>query len=433
MELHTLLVRTTRASPFGVTKRVRDALLAWRIVGIPKRDPSESRPIAIASFFIRAWQKTIMDALPAAPEGQWGEIGVLPATATFLAWRDGEPAAGAELDLAKAYDSVLHGPAAEALRFDGTPPEIVAWLCLAWTADRLCHVGGELAEPIAPSSGILPGDPTSGRVLSVLLKPWHSLVQADGVFTGAYADDRSIKAVAGSCSEAAALVDRALATTAAFDEAVGLCENAKKRQRWQGNQKVEHLGLTLPLGGDAAASTQGSGLPAPRDGWDSVLDAIKRLLFLPGGFAVRASVAATCIMPKFRWAAPLIAQPPVAIARAMRRILLRTNCTWWCQARFWAEHVHLHPNLAVAVQALKSAGGLARSAFMDDAIAMHASILDVEPCWNAQGRLRVRAAAHVDPRTTAALASAAATIAASAALASRKASIAAAKTTAAYP
>ena len=170
-ELHTLLIRTTKASPFGVSNVVRDALLAWRIVGIPKRDPSESRPIAIASFFIRAWQKTIMDALPEAPDGQWGEIGVLPATAAFLAWRGGEPSAGAELDLAKAYDSILHGPAAEALRFDGTPPEIVAWLCLAWAAERLCHVGGEIADPIAPSSGILPGDPTSGRVLSILLRP----------------------------------------------------------------------------------------------------------------------------------------------------------------------------------------------------------------------------------------------------------------------
>ena len=62
-------------------------------------------------------------------------------------------------------------------------------------------------------------------------------------------------------------MDRALAITAAFDEAVGLCENAKKRQRWQGNQKVEHLGLTLPVGGDATASTQGSGYrPHATDG-----------------------------------------------------------------------------------------------------------------------------------------------------------------------
>ena len=199
-------------------------------MGIPKRDPGESRPIAIASFFIRALQKTILDALRKAPEDQWCERGVLPATATFLAWQDGKLAAGAELDLAKAYDSVLHGPAAEALRFEGTPPEIVAWLCLAWTAERLCHVGGELADPIDPSSGILPGDPTSGRVLSVLLKPWHSLVKADGVFIGAYADDRSVKAVAGSCTEAAALVDRALATTAAL-----LTRSACARTQRRGN------------------------------------------------------------------------------------------------------------------------------------------------------------------------------------------------------
>ena len=384
-ELHSLLIRTTRESPFGVAACVRDALLAWRIVGIPKRDPGESRPIAIASFFIRAWQKTILDALPKAPEDQWCERGVLPATATFLAWQDDQPAAGAELHLAKAYDSVLHGPAAEALRFEGTPPEIVAWLCLAWTAERLCHVGGELADPIDPSSGILPCDPTSGRVLSVLLKPWHSLVKADGVFIGAYADDRSVKAVAGSCTEAAALVDRALATTCSFRRGGRPVRKRKKRQRWQGNQKVEHLGFTLPLGGDASASVDGSGLPAPRDGWDFVLDAIKRLLILPGGFAVRAGIAATCITSKFRWAAPLIAQPPAAIAHAMKRTLLRTNCTWWCQARFWVENVHLHPNLAVAIHALKAAVGLARSALLDDAVTTHAAVLDVEPCRNAQG------------------------------------------------
>ena len=269
-------------------------------------------------------------------------------------------------------------------------------------------------------------------MLSVLLKPWHRLVSTKDVFTGAYADDRSVKAVAGSCEAAAVLVERALLVTAEFDDAIGLSENAKKRQRWQGNQKVEHLGLTLPLGGDASASVQGSGLPAPRDGWDSILDAIKRLIILPGGFVVRAGIAATCITPKFRWAAPLIAQPPAGIAIAMRRALLRTNCTWWCQARFWAENVHLHPNFAVAIQALKAAVGLARSNLLDDAVATHATVLDVETCRNAQGRLRVRAAAHADLRTTTAMASAATACAAAAALASRKAALAATRATAGF-
>ena len=46
------------------------ATFAWRVVGIPKKDPSESSPIAIASFLIRAWQKAILDELPEAPTGQ---------------------------------------------------------------------------------------------------------------------------------------------------------------------------------------------------------------------------------------------------------------------------------------------------------------------------------------------------------------------------
>ena len=65
-----MLVRTTRESIHGIPGVVRDALLAWRIVSIPERDPTEFRPIAIASFFIQAWQKTILDALPDAPESQ---------------------------------------------------------------------------------------------------------------------------------------------------------------------------------------------------------------------------------------------------------------------------------------------------------------------------------------------------------------------------
>ena len=153
-----------REAPSGLPDAVRDIVFLWRVVGIPKRDPGESRPIAIASFFLRALQNTVLDSLPAAPEGQWGKIGVVPAVAAYLAWGDGTPSAGAELDLAEAYDSILHEPAAEALRFEGTPREVIAWLEHAWTAKRICNVGGELASPILRTSGILPGDPTSGRV-----------------------------------------------------------------------------------------------------------------------------------------------------------------------------------------------------------------------------------------------------------------------------
>ena len=395
-ELHRVLIRLTREAPFGISDDLRDAIFTWRVVGIPKRDPSESRPIAIASFIIRAWQKTILDALPPAPEGQWCEIGVLPATASFLAWGDGQPSAGAELDLAKAYDSVLHEPAAAALRHAGTPEVVVAWLCLAWAAKRVCHVDGALAEPIWPSSGILPGDPTSGRVLSVLLRPWHSLMKQQDVHPAAYADDRSIKAVGTTCAEAACKIDKALDTTAQFDEAVGLSENCKKRQRWITGQHAEHLGLNLCLGGTSDGVPPP--LPAPRDGWPVIEDLCKRLFVIPGGFQARAGLAASCIIPKHRWAAPFIASPPKSIVQTMMQALLRSACTWWCHARVWAGNIHLHPVLTVAVQALKTAASLPASALLRAAVGAHAASLRLEASWSALGDLWVRPVAGADSR-----------------------------------
>ena len=371
-------------------------MFAWRVVGIPKRDPSESRPIAIASFLLRAWQKAILDALPNAPEGQWAEIGVIPAVADFMAWADGCPSAGGELDLAKAYDSVLHGPAAAALQFSGAPREVVAWLQEAWKAKRICNVNGELAAPILPSSGILPGDPTSGRVLSLLLRPWHSAMEAQDVKSAAYADDRSIKAAGADVKEAEAKVELALQDTALFDKAVGLKENAKKRQRWKGGETAEHLGLNLQLGGPEEG--QEVKLPAPRDGWDSIEDGIKRLSMLPAGFEARAAVARGCILPKFRWAVPFIQQPPRVIADTLYRQLLRTGCTWWCVARVWADHVMTHPNFSVAIQALKVAGRLPASVVRNAAVRQHAACIGMVPKWGEGNEFRLEPCEGSDTR-----------------------------------
>ena len=93
---------------------------------MPPRDPGESRPIATASIVARAWH-AILDWLPLGPAGQWCEIGAIPAVAEFLAHSDDQrSSAGSELDLAKAYDSVLREPASVALLHEETRPEIVA-------------------------------------------------------------------------------------------------------------------------------------------------------------------------------------------------------------------------------------------------------------------------------------------------------------------
>ena len=399
-ELLVLLTRLTREAQHGLSPDIRDAVFAWRVVGIPKRDPGESRPIAIASFLLRAWQKCIMDSLPPSPEGQWCEVGVLPATADFLAKANGLCTAGAELDLAKAYDNVLHDPAAAALAFEGTPPEVVGWLTAAWTAKRVCNVNGELADPIQPTSGILPGDPTSGRVLSILLMPWHALMTKQDVAPAAYADDRSIKAAGNTTEEAKEKVDKALEVTASFDSAVGLSENVKKRQRWSTGESAEHLGLNLQLGGPPLGEKPT--LPEPRDGWNAIDECTKRIFMVPGGLEIRKGIARACILPKFCWAAPFIQQPPSSLARSMYAQLLRTGCTWWCVARFWADHVLSHPNFAMAIQSLKNAALLPFSVVLGEAVKQHAAVLKLVAFWNSDGSLRLRHGVDADYRTVAA-------------------------------
>ena len=397
-ELRLVLIRATRESVHGLPAELKDAMLAWRVVGIPKRDPTESRPIAIASFLLRAWQKAILDEMPEAPDGQWAETGVIPGVADFLAWQDQEclAAAGAELDLAKAYDSVLHDTAAAALEFEGTPREVVAWLREAWTAKRICNVEGELAAPIEPGSGILPGDPTSGRVLALVLKPWHVSMAKHDVKAVAYADDRSIKAVGQTAREADGKVEKALKATAEFDSQVGLMENEKKRQRWKADETAEHLGLNLQLGGPGQGCE--AMLPAPRDGWGAIEEGMKRLIMLPGGFEAREAVGRGCFLPKFVWAAPFMQQPPWTVADTMYRQLLRSRCTWWCVARVWADRVTAHPNYALAIQSLKAAVGLPASRVKNAAVKCHAAYIGLRPVFGAGGDFRLAPAADADER-----------------------------------
>ena len=95
-----------------------------------------------------------------------------------------------------------------------------------------------------------------------MLKPWHASMAKQDVKAAAYADDRSIKAVAATVEQAEAKVERALQVTAEFDSLVGLMENAKKQQRWKADETAEHLGLNLQLGGPgprARTSTNAKG------------------------------------------------------------------------------------------------------------------------------------------------------------------------------
>jgi len=100
-------------------------------------------------------------------------------------------------------------------------------------------------------------------------------------------DDRTLKAAPGSRAKES--LSKALLVTSEFDQAVGLLENVSKRQHWEGEEKVEHLGLRLQ--GHFAKAPVMKKLALPRAGWDGIEETIKRLAMVPGGQGTRTKVA----------------------------------------------------------------------------------------------------------------------------------------------
>ena len=398
-ELYGLLVRTTRAGT------PQSCLAGWRVVGIPKRGAPDSRPIAVGAVIARAWSKTMMPWLPNVPEGQWSEEGVVPAT---LDWLAAPGQAGGEIDLAKAFDTVAHEAAVAALDFGGTPEEVVSWMLACWRSPRRCHVAGNLAEALHPTAGIPAGDPLCPRVLGVLLEPWTKLLRkkCPRVRTWAYLDDRSLKADpqkgdkrAGETTgqAAARLVEEALQLTEEqFDSKVGLTENKKKRQLWSDGKSCEHLGLSV----QGAKEQTDPKAAKPRGGWEEAVNLARRVALMPGGSFMRERLSAVCVLPKIRWAAPLLEPPPWKIDKLLMRAEQRTQFTHWCPGRYWADKAQQSPTFAAAIAALKNATTLGKwpSLPATAAVAQHAAVLGLKVVQTDSEGVLVQPAASSDRR-----------------------------------
>ena len=319
-------------------------------------------------MWVRVWHRLLLAALPDPPPDQWSERGVVAATAS---WQQVSPeigifpgAAGAEIDLANAYDSVRLDAAKAAILHAGAPRPVAALLAASWKAPRHCHVQGELSVPLCPCCGLLAGDPCSLRVLALILKPWHERISKEvpEVRTWAYVDDRSIKAAPSNDStpveDQATHVRTALEVTDDFDSAIGLTENKKKRQVWEGLEAVEHLGIITGGMVDPELGLDQVTIPGPRDGWDPIADVTKRLSWIPGSISRRLWLFDMCITPKFAWAAPFAEIPNEGVAEITAwamQAAVGTSCTWWCNRRFWADNINRHPPTAVALRAIKAA------------------------------------------------------------------------------
>ena len=45
-------------------------LWSWRVVGIPKRSPNDSRPISVGSNLLRVWHRCLLHQMPGPPSGR---------------------------------------------------------------------------------------------------------------------------------------------------------------------------------------------------------------------------------------------------------------------------------------------------------------------------------------------------------------------------
>ena len=219
-ELYQLWLDTSRA------ENIPDFnLWDWKTVGIPKRTSLDSRPISVASVFVRAWHKALLSLFPEQPQGQWaGRRGVssLHAIAAFLA----TPKTGvAELDLSKAFDAINHCVADIAMQTHGIHRRLRQILLRAWKAPRHCVVGGVPSVPIKPLRGLPQGD-----LLHRLSLAWSSPL---GVVTPVRMSNVLPSSTIVPLSlRATVLSSTCIQRTAGADEAIGISENRAKCQLW---------------------------------------------------------------------------------------------------------------------------------------------------------------------------------------------------------
>ena len=285
--------------------------------------------------------------MPPPPADQWcgkAKASVARATASFFAF---EP---------EAFDHLWPGVALTALQSLGANTKILATLNHAWRAPRICVVGSEIAPPKVPQRGSPQGDSISPFGLSACIGPWSAgvkFISPSISSTWAYMDDRTIGVSAlGNKLNLQAALD----CVENFDNAVRFEVNPGRTQIWsvsdpQDSQiKMESLGLKY----NPAKNT------SPVEARDSqkLEMCVQRFSCCPGSISTRGRLATAFVKPLQDWASPLMTPGSLQAAREPFRAIANASATWWCQARFWVQHIDLHPCYGVAIRGLCNASQL---------------------------------------------------------------------------
>ncbi|CAK0812358.1 unnamed protein product, partial [Prorocentrum cordatum] len=321
------------------TTEFQHLLFAWRVVGVPKKDPTQSRPIGVGSVLPRAWLTACEPSLPTPQGAQFackaGSTVVHACCLRLHACQHGS--CGLERDLSKCYDNAPHAVADAALRNAQTPRRVRAVTNAALRGPRRCQVAGELAgETLWPTRSLAQGDSTAPKVLCHVLSPWE--INGTKFF---FMDDRS------AVFDSAPQMELGAQATNAFDSGTGAIENVGKRQVWKRGDRtqIEHIGiLAVPDAPDEPITPAGS--------WTKLRKCLHAIRGLPGGSEARAAAVWAYAKPLWTWCSPVFSLPPPDVIPAAMSAVLSTRCTWWCRGRFWASNIDLHPIFSAVLAAI---------------------------------------------------------------------------------
>ena len=155
-----------------------------------------------------------------------------------------------------------------------------------------------------------------------------------------FMDDRSLTTTDASD------LQKAIDYTIKFDTDAGADENRKKRQLWRRGERkrIEHIGLSV-IPDDPTADVE------PRDGWLKISAVVKRIKTDPSCMDVREVLAGAYARSLWNWASPVMAPAPDNIAPEVKKAVIRSQCTWWCAGRWWADRVFLHSHSSAFISA----------------------------------------------------------------------------------
>ena len=137
-----------------------------RISPLPKGDAF--RGLGIFNVGVRGWHRALRFLLPKHSPDQLASQGTSTAIGKWLSYKS---TAGAEIDLAGAYDTVDHAVGVAALKCYGTPHYVADTLSRAWKAPRVVIAKGCISKNVVPLRSIPQGDPCAGDAFCAVTSP----------------------------------------------------------------------------------------------------------------------------------------------------------------------------------------------------------------------------------------------------------------------